>query len=44
MTLLAEFRESIRPAIPQIVALLGDSNSDSRTAGANALSFLSEQG
>jgi len=39
-----EFRESIRPAIPQIIALLSDSDEDVRMAGANALSNLSEQG
>ena len=38
---IAEFRESIRPAI---VSLLGDGESDVRRAGADALSKLSEQG
>ena len=39
-----EFRESIRPAIPVIISLLGDGESDVRRAGADALSKLSEQG
>ena len=42
--LVAEFRESIRPAIPQIIALLRDSEWNVRGAGADALSKLSEQG
>ena len=44
MSHVAEFRESIRPAIPQIVALFSDSGGDVRRAGANVLSYLSEQG
>ena len=35
---------SIRPAIPQIFALLGDSALDVRRAGEDALSKISEQG
>ena len=42
--LVADFRESIRRAIPQIVSLLSDGESDVRSAGANVLSKLSEQG
>ena len=42
--LVADFRESIRRAIPQIVSLLSDGESDVRWAGADALSKLSEQG
>jgi len=42
--LVDEYRESIRPAIPQIIALLGDSNWYVRKAGADTLSKLSEQG
>ena len=37
---VAEFRESIRTAIPQIITLLGSWES----VGANALAILSEQG
>ena len=44
MTHKAEFRESIRPAIPQIITLLSDSDSDVRKVGTNVLSYLSEQG
>ena len=43
MTHIAEFRESIQPAIPQIVALLSDSDNYVRRASGNALSYLSEQ-
>lgn len=42
--LLAEFRESITPAIPKLIALLSDRNLDVRMAGAHALLKLSEQG
>ena len=42
--LVAEFRESIMPAIPEIISLLSDSNLSVRMAGADALSELSEQG
>jgi HEAT repeat protein len=44
MSSLADFRESIVSAIPQIVALLSDRDWDVRSAGANALLKLSEQG
>jgi len=44
MMILADFRESIRPAIPQIIALLSDNTSYVRKAGADALAKLSEQG
>jgi HEAT repeat protein len=44
MSLVAELRESIGPAIPQLIPLLSDSNWDVCTAGANALSKMSEQG
>jgi hypothetical protein len=39
-----EFRESIRPAIPQIIALLGHYDYDVRDAGADALLKLSDHG
>ena len=42
--LVAEFRESIMPAIPEIISLLSDSDLSVRMAGADALSELSEQG
>ena len=42
--LVAEFRESIRHAIPQIVSLLTNGERNARIAGADALSKLSEQG
>ena len=42
--LVAEFRESIRPAIPQIIALLSDSGWNVREAGADVLSKLLGQG
>jgi hypothetical protein len=42
--LVAEFRESIALAIPQIITLLSDSELDARQAGVNGLSKLSEQG
>ena len=42
--LVAEFRESIRRAIPQIVSLLSDSEENACIAGADALLKLSEQG
>ena len=41
---VAEFQESIQPAIPKIVSLLSDDQWDVRIAGADALSKLSEQG
>ena len=44
MSHVAEFRELIQPSIPQIVTLLSDNESDVRTAGANALSYLAGQG
>jgi hypothetical protein len=42
--LVAELRESIRPAIPQIISLLSDSELNVRMAGADALAKLSGQG
>ena len=42
--LVAKFQKSIGAAIPQIIALLGDSERDVRKAGADAFSKLSEQG
>jgi HEAT repeat protein len=42
--LVAEFRESIKPAVLQIVAFLGDRDFTVRDAGAEALSKLSKQG
>ena len=42
--LVAEFRESFKPAIPQIIALLSDKEWIVRRAGADTLSRLSEQG
>ena len=42
--LAAEFRELIRPAIPQIISLLSDIDLDVRRVGADALVKLSEQG
>ena len=42
--LVAEFRESIRRAIPQIVSLLSYSERYVRIAGADALSKLSKEG
>jgi HEAT repeat protein len=44
MSTIAVFQESIGSAIPQIIAFLGVSNSDIRSAGANALLKVSEQG
>jgi HEAT repeat protein len=44
MSTIAEFQEFIRPAIPQIIALLSDSNSYVSSVGANTLLKLSEQG
>jgi HEAT repeat protein len=44
MSFVAEFWESIGSAIPRIITFLSDSNSDIRSAGAKALSKLSEQG
>ena len=41
---VAEYRESIRPAIPQIISLLSNSDSDVRRTGADALSKLSGHG
>ena len=42
--LVAELRESIRPAIPKIITLIGDGDRNVRIACADALSKLSEQG
>ena len=42
--LLAEFRESIRPAIPRIIDLLSHGELNVRGAAADALSKLSEHG
>ena len=42
--LVAEFRDSIKPAVPQIVSFLSNDNQNVRIAGADALSKLSEQG
>ena len=42
--LVVEFRESIRPAIPQIIAFLNHGDLNDRTTGADALAKLSEQG
>ena len=42
--LVVEFRDIIRPAIRQIIALLSHSDLKVRKAGADALSELSEQG
>ena len=44
MSIVAEFRESIRPVISRVVALLDDSDWHIREAGANALLKLSKQG
>jgi len=44
MMIVAEFRGSIRPAIPQIIALLSDNTSYTRKAGVDALAKLSERG
>ena len=41
---VAEFRESIKPHIPEIISLLSDSVLDVRMVGADVLSKLSEQG
>ena len=41
---VAEFRESIRPAIPEIVSFLSDGERNVRISAADALSKLSEQG
>ena len=42
--IVVEFRESIKPAIPQIIALLRESNEDVRRAGIDVLIALSEHG
>ena len=42
--LVAEFRESISPAIPEIIPLLSHSDLNVRRVAADALSKLSEQG
>ena len=42
--LIAVFRESIGLAIPQIIGLISDGESDVCCAGADALVKLSEQG
>jgi HEAT repeat protein len=44
MSVAAEFQESIRPSIPQIVDLLKDNDSSVCKAGEEALAKLSEQG
>ena len=44
MSLVAEFRKPIGLAIPQIIALLNHSDGNVRTAGADVLPKLSEQG
>ena len=44
MSVVAEFREYIRPLIPQVVVLLTDSIGLARRVGAYALAKLSEQG
>ena len=46
MTILldAEFRELVRHAIPQVIALLSHRELNVRRVGADALSKLSEQG
>ena len=41
--ILATFHKMIEDAIPQIVNLLKDSNSNIRSAGANTLGKLAEQ-
>ena len=43
MRIIAEFRDSIRPAIPHTIELLWGSDEDVR-AGADVLFALSEQG
>ena len=42
--LVAEFRKSITPAIPWIIALLDDPVQDVREAGAHTLIKFAEQG
>ena len=42
--LVAEFRESIKPAIPRIIVLLSDKELDVRKAAVDALLKFSEQG
>ena len=42
--LVADFGDSIMHAIPRIIALLSNSVSDVREAGADALVILSEHG
>jgi hypothetical protein len=42
--LVANFRESIRPAFPTIITLLSDNEKDARKTGADASSELSVQG
>jgi len=44
MKIIAELRESIGPAIPQIIALLTGNKWDARRTAADTLSKLSEQG
>jgi hypothetical protein len=43
-SIAAEFQESIKTFIPQILSLLTGTNRDVRAAGAAALSKLSEHG
>lgn len=42
--LVAEFQDLVRPSIPHIIGLLGDSGLNVCVAGVDALSKLSEQG
>jgi len=42
--LVVEYRESIRPAIPPIIALLNDEDPSVRKVGVDTLWKLSEQG
>ena len=41
---VAEFRETIVPAIPQLIALIGEGDEDIRNAGTVALMKLLEKG
>jgi len=44
MMIIAQFREFIGPAIPQILALLSDVNENVRRGSVDALTKLSGQG
>ena len=44
MRIVAEFRQAIGEAMPQIIALLTDGSSHVRQAGVNLLTKLSEHG